>query len=347
MGSVTKTSLDELAGAMMPLIRQLADGQPHSGETLGNLLGVSRTAVWKQLKKLELLGLQVQSIKGVGYQLTHPLDLISESELLNTWGSPLADNIDLHLLPCVDSTNSFVAKRLGGDLEPQFAPGSVVVCSAEMQTAGRGRRGRRWHSPFAGNLYISIGKQIDGGIAAYEGLSLAAGLVIVESLTNIGVQGLGLKWPNDILLNGKKLAGILIEVDGDFSGICNLVVGIGINYLMHEDDIGHAIDQPWAQLANVMDNEATESVTRSQILALIVSEVESLITSFAVAGFNAYRQRWNAYDAYRDKLVVLSTASDQTAGVCRGVTETGALIIDIDGESQSFSGGEVSLRVSR
>lgn len=338
-------SSDELTeqsvAGLMPLISQLADGNVHSGETLGNALGISRTAIWKQLKKLEALGLMVNSIKGLGYQLVAPLDLLNIESIRNASKFLSEPNINLEVKPCIDSTNTFTASRLRS---APFKPSTLLICAAEAQTQGRGRRGRAWISPFASNLYFSLGFQASESIAQYEGLSLAVGTVIVSTLNReLAVSGLSLKWPNDVLYAGKKLAGILIEVDGDLAGSCNLVIGVGINYSMTSDQSG-AINQPWVDLQQIARQQQVQLPGRSQLLAKLLDNMVELVSQYHLQGFKYYRQRWQDLDSHYQKAVSVHTGAQEFSGIGQGVDDSGALQVLVDGELKSFSGGEVSLR---
>ncbi|HEY0894151.1 MAG TPA: biotin--[acetyl-CoA-carboxylase] ligase, partial [Cellvibrio sp.] len=189
------------ASSLRQILALLADGELHSGEELGLLLGVSRAAVWKHLQKLEGLGIRLLSIKGRGYCIDGGLDLLDLEKIEAQIHSSLP--IKLNLFPQIDSTNAYLMRHTNPALQ---------VCLAESQSAGRGRRGRVWVSPFAQNIYCSIGWGFEGGVAALEGLSLAVGLVIVRTLQCYGIAGLELKWPNDVLYHDHKLAGVLIEM---------------------------------------------------------------------------------------------------------------------------------------
>ncbi|WP_317933560.1 biotin--[acetyl-CoA-carboxylase] ligase [Halioxenophilus sp. WMMB6] len=329
--------------SLMAVVELLADGRVCSGEFLGARLGVSRTAVWKQLKKLEGIGLVVESIRGAGYRLQHPLDLLDADTMLASEPGLDDSGIDIHLLPVVDSTNTWAAQRLRDERVP---PSGVVLCAAEMQLAGRGRRGRQWVSPFASNLYFSLGMQSGQGIALFEGLSLAVGAVIHRFLTELGFSGLGLKWPNDILFNGRKLAGILIEIDGDLAGNCNLVVGVGINCAMGRLDKSayEQIDQPWVDLNTLAVSQGLQLPSRSQLLAGLALRVGCLMQEFPAIGFAGFKAAWAGADCFLGRAVVVKTGAEEHVGISRGVDQSGALQVEIDGVIRLFSGGEVSLR---
>ena len=320
--------------SMEKLLTILADGEFHSGDALGLVLGVTRAAIWKQLKKVSALGVELISVKGKGYRIDGGLDLLSEALVrahLTEQTGALLNNIEL--LAVVDSTNTVaMAKALNKE--------RGYVCSAEQQTAGRGRRGRSWASPFASNIYLSVVWEFDAGAAALEGLSLALGVAVTEALAEVGVAQLQLKWPNDIIYRQQKLAGILVEMTGDAAGPCSAVVGIGLNVTMPAaaaKDIG----QPWTDLDSVLGCH----VSRSQLLALLLNKVIPLLASFEQLGFSGYRQRWQQLDSCAQQPVQMLLGDQRTTGVGQGVDASGAYQLLTERGLQCFSGGEVSLRV--
>lgn len=325
----------EFSSLNSALLKLMADGEVHSGQELAELLGVSRTAVWKQLGKLEGIGLEVESLKGRGYRLAAPIQLLDTDLIGKYLGSDarrLISALDLH--ESVASTNSLAL----GLAQEGGAQGRVVV--AEHQTGGRGRRGRTWVSPYASNLYMSLCWEFSGGAAALEGLSLAVGVAVVDALESLGAEGCRLKWPNDVLHSGQKLGGILLEMTGDVSGLCAVVVGIGINVQM-PDTAARTIDQEWTDLHVVMGGDTPD---RNCTLAAILSTLLPTMDAFSRTGFPAFRERWIALDANTDKQVNLLLAENEISGVARGVNEQGALLLATPEGIQTFYGGEVSLR---
>jgi BirA family biotin operon repressor/biotin-[acetyl-CoA-carboxylase] ligase len=317
------------------LLGVLADGEYHSGRELGELLGVSRTAVWKHLQKLSELGVTLHSGRGRGYCLPGGLELLNAEAIaaqLPTFEPPLA----LEVLPLVDSTNSRLMR------EAERLP-SGTVCLAEQQSAGRGRRGRAWVSPFARNLYLSVLWHFDGGAAELEGLSLAVGVGIAEALESFGVAGVTLKWPNDVLANGRKLAGILLEMSGDAAGACQLVVGVGINIEMTAV-AAQAIDQPWCDVASLVAEQGLPKVQRNDLCAAVLARLVPLLANFPQEGFAHWRSRWVSRAAFMGQPVKLSAAKNETFGVLRGVDDRGALRLETVNGEQLVYGGEVSLR---
>jgi len=322
------------------LLPLLDSGEFRSGQDLANALGVSRTAVWKQLKKLESLGLAIESVKGRGYRIPGGIELLQEAQVrasLDQQGSALLS--ELSVAETVDSTNAEAMRRI------ERGAGAGLVCTAEQQTAGRGRRGRVWISPYARNLYLSIVGDFTQGAAALEGLSLAAGVAVARALEKSGVPQVQLKWPNDILHGGAKLGGILLEMVGDAAGSCQVVVGVGINVSMPAATAA-PIEQNWTDVATITAAAGVACPGRNALLAALLNELLPLIDSFEAGGFAAWQEAWQQLDAHAGKSVVLTTGSEQLAGIARGVNERGALQLETTLGVQSVFGGEISLRVS-
>ncbi len=310
----------------------LADGNFHSGEELGLLLGVSRAAIWKHLQKLEGLGVKLVSIKGRGYCVEGGLDLLDFDSIASQLDSSLP--LKLHLFPHIDSTNSYLMRHENPALN---------VCLAESQSAGRGRRGRAWVSPFAQNIYCSIGWGFDGGVAVLGGLSLVVGLVVVRTLQRFGVTGLELKWPNDVLYQDRKLAGVLIEMTGDPAGYCQVVIGVGINVDM-ADDSSLTITQPWIDLREIVDQQKLSRISRNELAAALIDELVKVLSDYEQQGFASYCAEWESFNAHTEYMVELINGSNISSGVCLGVNEIGALVLETSTGKETFQGGEISLR---
>lgn len=324
---------------LQALLEYLADGEFHSGQELGEALGISRAAVWKQLQKLEALGLELQSVKGTGYRLEGGLELLSADRITQTL-LPEAEELLKHLriFSMIDSTNAEALRHVH--------LGSGYVCTAELQTAGRGRRGRNWISPFAKNIYLSIGWTFNGGASQLEGLSLAVGVAIADVLTAFGFNDIQLKWPNDVLWRDRKLAGVLLEMTGDAAGVCHLVVGIGLNVAM-PIKVAATIDQPWADLeAMLHDPAAPKRVGRNALIGALLSRLLPLLRDYPTQRFIAYRARWEKLNAHAGKTVELHTANQIVSGVQLGVDDSGALRLLTQEGEQIFYGGEVSVRAA-
>lgn len=320
----------------LSLVNCLADGAFHSGEALAATLGVSRTAVWKQLNRLqEDYGLAVESVKGRGYRIPGGLELLEAPRILEALSVRSRHLLgELLIEPVLDSTNAEALRRLAAGSPPGFC------CSAELQTAGRGRRGRPWVSPFARNLYLSLTWEYEGGAAALEGLSLAVGVAVVRALESLGIRGMQLKWPNDLLFHGAKLGGILLEMVGDAAGPCQVVVGVGLNVHM-PTGVAASIDQSWTDLRSLAGDQLPG---RNHLLAAMLDQLLPLLAGFGASGFAPWREAWMSLDAYAGAPVVISSGDFRQAGTARGVDQRGALQLETSLGVQPVYGGEVSLR---
>ncbi len=317
------------------LLPLLASGDYCSGQALAEHLGISRTAVWKQLNALGELGLQIESVKGRGYRIPGGIDLLDEDRVRGGLQPGVADLLSrLELLETIDSTNAQVMRQLAA------GAGAGLVCSAEQQTAGRGRRGRTWVSPFARNLYLSVAWQYHQGAAALEGLSLAVGVAVARALAANDLPPVQLKWPNDVVYRGAKLGGVLLEMTGDAAGACQVIVGVGLNVAM-PDEAAVAIDQAWTDIDTLGGGVRPG---RNALLAALLNELLPLLAGFEQEGFAPWRDEWLALDAFADKPVVLHTGAMDMAGIARGVDARGALQLETATGLQSIYGGEISLR---
>lgn len=315
---------------MLTLLKLLQDGRFHSGQALGDALGVSRSAVWKQLQQLEAeVGLSIYKVRGRGYRLQHPLSLLDQA-VLNEEGVPWT----LRVFESLDSTNAEVSRHLARGESPPFA----VI--AERQTEGRGRRGRRWVSPYAQNLYYSLALRIEGGARQLEGLSLVVGLAVLKTLRSFGLTAAGLKWPNDLLVSNRKIAGILLELLGDPADICHVVVGIGINVNMQLS--AEEIDQPWTS----MQMEGGVLVDRNALAIRLSEYLDEYLVRHRSDGFAALREEWEAGHLWQARRVNLIAGSQSIEGVVLGIDATGALRLRVNGDERAYSGGELSLRLS-
>ncbi|WP_301388599.1 bifunctional biotin--[acetyl-CoA-carboxylase] ligase/biotin operon repressor BirA [Thalassolituus sp. UBA2590] len=311
------------------LLRHLSDGHFHSGEALGEAMGVSRAAVWKQLKKLEELEVPFSSVKGKGYRLHDPIELLDEDAIR----SVVSQRLDcLELLLEVNSTNTYLFERASDHMGKRYA------VLAEKQSSGRGRRGRQWISPFGRNIYLSLLVSFSGGMSALEGLSLTVGVAVEKALSRLGIDGVGLKWPNDVYADGRKLAGILLEVTGEYNSHCQVVIGIGLNLSMSEAE-ARDIDQPWVDLKSLKPD-----LSRNQVAGVLLDELLSSIDTFQREGFAPLQEYWSQKDIYHDKDVVISSPTQQISGTVKGVNRKGELMLRTERGMEIISAGELSVR---
>lgn len=320
--------------ALFPLLRRLSDGRFHSGEALAQALGLSRASVFNMMAQAEVMGLSVHAVRGRGYRLAEPVEWLDAEAITHGLGD-LSKVYALHLHDSLASTNTaLMAAALEG------AADGTLVC-AEHQPAGKGRRGRGWHSVPGGSLTFSVLWRFETGLQSMAGLSLAAGLAIARAINRHSRHPVQLKWPNDVLAGYRKLAGVLVEVQGDMHGTAFAVVGIGINVRLNAAQ-RDAIDRAVVDLA-----ELGIMVGRNRILADCLRELHAVTQTFRSQGFAALREEWQALDAYAGRPVVLTIAESHTqAGVAAGVDDSGALLLNDGGPlPRAYSGGELSLRL--
>lgn len=316
------------------LLNLMSDGQFHSGERLGAELGISRAAVWKMLKPLAEEGFPIQRIRGRGYRVPSGAAMLNEARIRECMPAELAGRWEWHLSDRIDSTNA-QAQRLIAKGAPR-----PLVCISEQQSSGRGRRGREWSSPFAQNIYMTAVEPFEGGAQSLEGLSLVVGLALVESLGDCGYQGCQLKWPNDVLLGGKKLAGVLVEISGDLSADCYAVIGVGVNVLMTEAE---NIEQAWTSL---LISGQRKQLNRNAIIAAFVCQLAASLELFRKEGFAPFAARWMGYDAWAREHVRVVSGNSSLEGTNLGLTERGALRLQTHAGEVHVNGGEVSLRLN-
>lgn len=316
------------------LLRLLADGRFHSGVALGEELGVTRATIWNDLQKLKTLGIDAYAVAGKGYRLPEPLELLAADEILDALSPPARAVLKrLDVLLEVPSTNAYLVEHA------QRGAPSGWACLAETQTAGRGRRGRAWVSPFGGNIYLSVLWRFNSGAAVVGGLSLALGVAVAEALHAAAVPGVGLKWPNDVVWQNRKLAGVLVEMAGESSGPCYVVAGIGINVAMAAE-AASAIEQPWVDIVSITGLMPA----RNHLAAMLLQHVLLALQTFEHDGFAHFLPRWRARDAYVGKAAELHLPQHTLRGTVDGIDAQGALLFAEGGATRAYASGELSLR---
>ncbi|MDF7669821.1 bifunctional biotin--[acetyl-CoA-carboxylase] ligase/biotin operon repressor BirA [Orbaceae bacterium ESL0721] len=331
----------------LKLVKILADGHFHSGEELATQFGITRAGINRYIKILRGWGLSLSSIQGKGYCLDSPLDLLDIQKIHDyslshnrslqceatskltkyNLNSATAKMRQIELLPIIDSTNQYLLDRVN-----QLQSGDC--CIAEFQSKARGRRGRQWFAPFGSNLYYSMYWRLEQGIAAAMGMSLVVGITVADTLNKLTGQNIKVKWPNDLYLNDKKLAGILVELTGKAGDMAHAIIGIGINIMMKNPD-NSVVNQAWANLGKV---------DRNLLVANLIDALQIALTKFEQSGLAPFITDWNRLDNFANRKVKLLIGDEVVRGIAKGINDQGALLLEQDGSTKAYIGGEISLR---
>ena len=321
-----------------PILRLLTDGKFHSGEDIAQQLKVSRATVWNALQAAEKLGVEIFSVRGRGYKLPQAVTLLDEQAVLNAIGEHRAwFNLEIH--DHLESTNSYMMKKLSS------GQSHASCVAANLQSNGRGRRGRSWQAGLGASLTFSLLWRFQCGASALSGLSLAVGVALIRALHSFGINQAQLKWPNDVLIvannqSPEKLAGILIELQGDMEGPSAAVIGVGIN-LNLPTKIKERIDQPATDIASVV----TSNINPNELLGVLLKNLADVLSHFEQQGFTSLREEWTKHHAYHLQPVkMLHPDGRETFGTVNGVADDGILLINTALGELRFSSGEISLR---
>ena len=326
------------------LLGLLCDGSLHSGAQLAAALGVSRAAVWKLVGELREAGVAIDSLSRRGYRLSAPVELLDAARMRAhacEQGRRLPDELEVHFL--IDSTNDHLYAA------PPPAPGAARVAFAELQSAGRGRRGRRWIAPFGSGLTFSISWTFAETPADLPALGLALGVAIAKVLSGLGAQRLSLKWPNDLLHDGRKLGGLLTQLRQESGGAATVVAGLGLNLAL-PDAARNAIeavnssDHPALAVADLAGATPQGVPSRNLIASRLVLGFEDALREFATVGFTGFAQEWAALDALRGAPVRVHQGSERFEGTARGTDRDGALLVESAGRVLRVFSGDVSVR---
>jgi len=242
---------------------------------------------------------------------------------------------DLKIEDSLDSTNSAL-QRL------PLAQQHCTAILAEQQQAGRGRRGKHWHSPHGKNIYLTLGWKFEQALGELGCLPLVVALSVAQALSRAGLEGHRVKWPNDLLLDDNKLCGCLVELQGDARGPCYAVLGVGINVHMPSTESIPGIDQPWTDLTSHLPG-----YSRNRLAALLLEEMIMKLSLFADQGFAPFKQLWQQYDGLSGRLVDVVAGSRSFHGVATGIDGQGALLLDTGSEVLSLHSADVSLKPRR
>ena len=315
------------------LVALLNQPGTHSGTQLGEALGVSRVAVQKKIQSLIENGLPIHAVSGKGYCLEEGVSLMSAMAIDSLlYQSGLVSSVEV--LQSVESTNSHLMAQ-------QIKLGLARVCVAEAQTSGRGRRGNDWQSAPYRNVMMSLSWGFDSWPATITGLGLAVALSVAECLNQQFDLNVQIKWPNDLMVDGDKLAGVLIDVAGESSGACNVVVGLGLNLHQPDWSVGAKSAYQWQDLQRL-----DVKVDRNKLVALLVGALTEMLSEFSDKGFAPMVSRWNALSSYTGRQIQVGNDDSVVVGYMRGVDASGALLLeDLAGKQHVFSESTVSVRL--
>jgi len=307
------------------ILEILSDGAYHDGTRIGENLGISRAAIWKNIQKLQNYGVKINSVKNKGYALQEPLVLLNKDSLLKALPQK---NIKLDVFESLPSTQTYLKS---------ITSSSPYVCLAERQTSGKGRLERPWHSPFGENIYLSLLYPFQKDISEISGLSLMISLSIVKTLNqlfkNIVFQ---LKWPNDIVVNQKKLGGVLIEMQAESYGLCTAIIGIGLNVNMISED---TLPFEWTSLRTLHKTH----IDRNEICHVLLKNLFEDLTIFQEQGFNSFQKKWPLFDALYDEPITLKIGKDTLSGIAKGINKMGHLLLEREDKTLStYAAGEAS-----
>lgn len=324
--------------------RALADGRFHSGQKLADAFGVSRTMIWRAVRELEALGLEIHSVTGKGYRLPVPLEWLDPAALRDAVPAAPRDRLGaVTVLEETDSTN----RQLLAAGPP--APGRMAVCIAEYQHGGRGRRGRHWFSPPGAGVWLSVSWLFERQPAQISALGLAAGLAARRALVEAGVPGVALKWPNDLVAGERKLGGVLAELRAESNGPAFVVLGVGVNWNMPPAlrvAIAAGGGLPVTDVAELCAAAGQTPPGRTALAAALTGAFASLLADYAASGFEPWRREWAAADALAGRFVRVESGAGELKGTARGIDADGALLVETGSCLKRVIAGEVSVRTT-
>lgn len=313
---------------LIKIVSILNDGQYHDGTTIGEKLHMTRSAIWKTIKKLESYAIKIDSVKGKGYALLEPLILLDQHKIKKQLTQ---EKVVINVFEYLDSTNEY--------LKSVNTEKGIQICLAEQQTHGKGRLNREWYSPFAKNIYLSCLYPFQKDISELAGLSLVTTLAVIETLRGYGISDdLYAKWPNDIVYANKKLSGNLIEIQAESHGASVAIIGIGINVNMLSDE--EHVSQKWTAMQKILG----EYINRNDLCARLIDNLLLYIAKFIAQGFGPFVDEWMKTDCLMSQTIAVKQGNDTIKGRVTGINEQGHLLLHLaNGSMRAFSSGDTSI----
>lgn len=322
--------LKKTNASLQNLIKILNDGDFHDGNTLGLQLKMTRSAIWKLIKKLIHYGIHVDSVKGKGYCLREPLILLQQDQIESHLKNATSQ---IRIFEKLDSTNDY--------LKMQKNIKTPLFCFAEFQSKGKGRLNRVWYSPFGKNIYFSCRYPFKKDVSELAGLSLVIGLAVIKVLQKWGLNHkLCVKWPNDVYYEAKKLAGILVEIQAESHDcITHAIIGIGMNVNSSQKDQDH-ISKPWTSLGQILDGY----IDRNKLSADLINHLMEYLLEFEEKGLKFFMDEWMNADCLIHRTITLKSAEEEWQGIVQGINAQGQLLLQLSGGGvRAFSSGEVTV----
>lgn len=290
-----------------------------SGEMLSRKLNVSRTAIWKHIEELRKEGYKIEAVRKQGYKLlAEPHDLSPSaitSRLSTQWLGQT-----LYYFPVISSTQT-EAHRLAQEGTPS---GTVVVANA--QEKGKGRFGRFWHSPSGTGLWFSFILRPTLPLNVMPQLTLLTAVAVLRGIKKVIDIPLTIKWPNDLLIDGKKVAGILTELKAETDQVHYVVIGIGLNVNQREDDFPEEL----RHLATSLAMEAGRPVSRKEVIIQVLNTWEEIYTQYVQEGFQPVKREWEAFSSTLGKRITAKIGQGDVTGIAKGIAQDGALELEDD-----------------
>jgi BirA family transcriptional regulator, biotin operon repressor / biotin---[acetyl-CoA-carboxylase] ligase len=309
-------SMKKLHPNLVKITRLLSDGGYHSGDELGQTLAITRSAVWKVIKKLQQCGVKIHSAKGKGYALAEAISLLDKQQIKKQLLPAHRAAVDIQVFASVTSTNDYLKTHP----EPRHL---IKICVTETQTQGRGRFKSQWYSPFGKNIYFSCRYSFQKDIAELTGLNLVVSLAVLKTVQQCGVvSDLSVHWPNYISWRQKKLACCLIEMNAEANGGCDAVIGIGINVNLLTTDT----DFSWASMAQALGKE----IDRNMVCARLINHLVPYLQQFAEQGFSSFKKEWLSHDGLMKQSISLSRPQGQVCGTVLGINDRGHLLLQTE-----------------
>jgi len=316
-----------------PILKFLADGKFHSGGDIAQHFGISRTSVWNAIQHAESLPIEVFSVRSRGYKLPYATTFLEQQTVLNALKA-LGHTFKLEIHDHIESTNTYLMHQANGETD------HATCVTAHLQTKGRGRHGRHWQAGLGASLTFSLLWRFQCGAAALSGLSLAVGLALIRAFHAMDINQAQLKWPNDIVINREKVAGILIELQGTMEGPSTAVIGIGVNLCLPRE-IKKQIDQPVTDL----DSVSTQPIDPNKLLSALLGQLAEVLKEFEQHSLTPLIDEWTSHHAYHLQPVrMLMPDGQEVTGVVQNITEDGNLLVNTEHGLQKFTSGEISLR---